>query len=463
MFMKNYVRNILIFVVTFSLVFGLCIIPSYADDNIIFPQIGYTDSSYNNNTNSEFAISACNSGYIYGSVISSSYTRYGSLCAYGNSTLPIYAFLAADKVYIGFSLEDYPNPYLTQVSGNKLDYDSENTQDIYAIADLSSSFTNTTYNIGYRYITQGIANIVYSANLPIFDTLDNALSSLRNYIDNPPVTETVYNAYFDIPCGNVAYIKTGNDNTLTLSCTMPEFSKLTGGTGTYWTNTMEIAYGVPSYPPAGITFPLSSMSDIQWFRSTEGRDLLGRTKKALFLDTTQSSDNFIVIYNPTYRELSMSGQGDINPTIRVQCSALINYHMYSLTGEYNSQGTISSYSIDGFSDPYVGTPTSDNENVQGTNSTGATPNIGGSGNEIGGTGGIIEYVQGIQNTLDNFANSFISLLKAPISHIQSLISSGTDYFNVIRGLYGWLPDEVQGTINSAMIVSISVGVIALLL
>lgn len=431
MFMKNYIRNILIFVVTFSLIFGLCITPSFADT---YPSVTY-----------------------YSSIpTSSDIISTGYQCT---------TYIANRYIYIGASTPY--NVFFTVDANYKLCIAANEIFDMYYLDTDSGSVNTATsvyYDNYYIYSTnETVRAKISNEDVPHFTSLDVALAEIGTYIPVAPPDDPSYNAYFDIPCGNVAYIKTGNDNTLTLSCTMPEFSKLTGSTGTYWTNTMEIAYGVPSYPSTGTTFPLSSMSDIQWFRSTEGRDLLGRTKKALFLDTTQSSDNFIVIYNPTYRELTMSGQGDINPTIRVQCSALVDYHMYSLTGEYNSQGTISSYSIDGFSDPYVGTPTSDNENVQGTNSTGATPNIGGSGNEIGGTGGIIEYVQGIQNTLDNFANSFISLLKAPISHIQSLISSGTDYFNVIRGLYGWLPDEVQGTINSAMIVSISIGVIALLL
>lgn len=330
--------------------------------------------------------------------------------------------------------------------------------------NLNVSLYNDTYDIYYGSLTvdSGSVSNYNFYDTYLYDDLESGLSAVRDFIDNGGSSlPTGSSGQVVIPAGWVSYIQVSGGNIL-LETTFPEYSKIV--VSPPWDSRSTIQFGVSDLPSEGTVFSESSGTLINWSKSVDGRNLLGQTKLAGYgVNNLEQSDNYIVIYNPAHRQVSSTGQGDVSPTIYVTCSELIIAKSYALSETLDlTNGQTTSTSTDGYSNSNAITTTPDGS----TDSEGnpATPNVGGSGADASYNDWTINtYLQNIKETLDNFANNFIGLLKSPISHVQQLISAGTDYFSMIRGLYAWLPDNVQSTLESAMIVSLSIGVIGLLL
>lgn len=433
-FLKYILHSTFIFFLAFSLIvlgFLLTSSTSFALDNFSNQPIPVFDMSLSNYTNGFELVSSI--FYASSSVdFTFVFRTYDYL---------VYCSPSSGYGYIKSSLNDIsPSSFLINKS-----------------SDYNLLYGTTSYNRSYSY------------DVPYFDSLSLGLSAVRDYIDNgvSSLPNDGYNSSFSLPAGNVAYIRV-NGGDLELQADFPEYSAVFGTTP--WKSESTISYGVSSLPSSGTTFPLSGSQTIPWIKRAGGQDLLGRTKLAGYPKSDLStSDNYIVIYNPANRQISQSGQGDVSPTILCSFTKLVDVKVYPLTQSINistSGVDVTSGSIDDFESDYSAVPVEDGSVVfvPSSDNLPSQPQIGGSGSTGSvGSFSVTDYLNQIEQTLSNFANSFISLLKAPISHVQNLINAGKDYFGVVKGLYAWLPDSVQGILESAMVVSISIGVIGLLL
>lgn len=272
-----------------------------------------------------------------------------------------------------------------------------------------------------------------------------------------------------LPAGNVLYVKPRSGSLARLDV---QFPVLSATSSPYWSSrnsTAKWISGVSSLPDENTKFPLSGMSDITWSVDSSkgvdgyGRGYYGYTSHAPF------NAGWFVVYNPTYtRSVTDDTLGGntatYNPTITVTMQYASEYYIYDLSEKILPSGNESSSDTD-YSSNWSGSynETSDQWDKTSTGTSSSDPVIG--GQNAGSSGAelsIVDYLQQLKQTLSNFASSFIELLKAPISHIQQLISAGTDFFNIFAQMFTWLPSEVYSVLVSALILIIVIGVIKLL-
>lgn len=332
---------------------------------------------------------------------------------------------------------------------------------------VNNSTYNSTYNLYYSDIAMYSANNqLLLSDIYSYSSRDDGLSAIRDYIDNPPsnLPNDGFDGLLTIPAGNVAYIRV-NGGDMELSAVMNSKSGLLMN-GNSWGNNARIAYGVSDLPSSGTTFPLSSMSFIPWMKQAQGQDLLGRTKYAGYPKSNLlTSDNYIVIYNPASPSLSSKGFDDgadeLNPTITAHFTKLVDYKTFPLTLSYNIQtNELTSDSISGYSDYYDGSPDSNGNFTESPSNSSmpSEPVSGGTGGISDSSQSIIDYVRQIGNILSTFTHNLIELIQAPISHIGQIIDAGSGFMSALRGMYAWMPADIQGLVISALTVVIGIGV-----
>lgn len=339
----------------------------------------------------------------------------------------------------------------------------------------SGQSTNTIYNLYYR--SYSFSNDIINSNIPNYNDLESALSAIRNYIDNP-IQDTVWNqsTQIEIPKGTVAYIGVPSNGTLTMSGTkmMPVDSRIIGSQ--LWDDPTRVKK-VNSRPTSG-----ESLAGIEqgampnWKKSDSLQSPIGQTNIGVFGPsdwTFSGEERFLRIYNPYYYgtagTFNLGGGTFIeNNSLFVTISGYSSIRLYPIkdtVDDYGFVGTIPS-SDDYWDAEITGDPESSIPPSISYNPSNPSMNTSPDDmmlNRPSGSININQYIQQITETLSDFASNFVNLLQAPISHVRQLISAGSEYFGVIRGLYAWMPTQVQGILESAMVVSISIGVISLLL
>lgn len=218
------------------------------------------------------------------------------------------------------------------------------------------------------------------------------------------------------------------------------------------------------------TIPSSSAITIHWDKGDK-TNIFGQTQDMKATINGTSSGRYLYIYNPpAHYKWSGSSNPSASETINYPVtingvSSGDNFYIYdsrALLYDYNQggkvQGTITgetgygSVSTDGA----ISVVTSDGA-IYNQNSGGSTDISGANG------GSISENINGLKETLDNFVNQFIQLLSAPISHIQQLIQSSHEFFDVFSQLFEWLPSDLSSVIVSGLIIMVVIGVIKMLL
>lgn len=337
-------------------------------------------------------------------------------------------------------------------------------------------YQNTSTNLWYRQIDYNTSARGYSGLINVTSSLLNeALPAIRDYLDNGGSSSTVYGqTTISVPRGSVVYIGIPNDGiSFSATTTMPIKSGFFSGG---WSDSPQRYAYVADLPVSGTTYGKSFGSTIPWVKDgAEG--LLGQSFNAkmnypITLGGSSSTQKYLVIYNPFFYADTLSDNlqdaSEIMSSMSVHLSQYTSLKLYKLQ-QTASAGGITSVSPSNFEQSYEGQIIENQDGSSTVTWEGSDENMPSNPEDDsyntseGGLRSITDYLNQITQTLTEFANSFINLLQAPISHVRQLISAGSEYFGVIRGLYSWMPTQVQGLLESAMVVSISIGVISLLL
>lgn len=320
-----------------------------------------------------------------------------------------------------------------------------------SLSNTSDYYSTRTYNVSPIY-----TDLVYSD----FDTgLSDALSFLNAQL-LPPAK-----SYYSLQNGWLSVIDLGTSATayeFDLSTSFQMYSGLVSGT--WGSGTTQRYWFSDSLPDEDTSYLSTFGNAIDWEKGYP-RTIFGQTKNATCTISGTSSGRYLYILNPALQQVADEQSPSINNQ-SMTISGLTNgmsAKIYQLTATATINGLNNAVDIntvgsvvatDTATDLTNGFTNSNNENV--------VQNAGGGNeNEIAQT--VNGYLQGIQNALDNFVNQFISLLSAPISHIQQMIDSGSYFFSVFGQLFTWLPDEISVIITGSLLLMVIIGVFKMFL
>lgn len=240
---------------------------------------------------------------------------------------------------------------------------------------------------------------------------------------------------------------------------MPMYTSIGSDT---WSNIPQRVKQVSSLPDSSTIFPLASSAAPNW-KKTAPFNILNQSKNAVASSISWSGSNgqFLTFYNPVYY---MDGSIQAaTSSVYLTISGYSSVRIYPLQNDMSVVSGSYSSSPSDYEDYWDAEIT---DNGDGTGSIIYNPSQGSnlpsspSSNQYntGTSSGIVEYIQQLSNTLNNFVSSVLDLLKAPISHIGQLIEAGSGFMGSLRGLYAWLPVDIQGLVISALTVIIGIGV-----
>lgn len=329
-----------------------------------------------------------------------------------------------------------------------------------------SATLNSTYNV-YQGWYYGWSRDPVS-DIPVFTSTSAMFTDFNEFIIDyvPESSAFDFETTVEVPSGSVAYIGIPSSGSLSIiaKTTMPMYTSIGSNT---WSNVPQRVKQVSSLPNSTTTFPLAGSAIPNWTK-TEPYNWLNQSKSAVTSTTSWSGSNgnFLTFYNPVYY-MDGSIQASTN-TVYLTISGYSSIRIYPLQNDMSITAGSTSTSptdYDGYWDATI------TDNGDGTGSVTYNPSEGSNlpptptSNQYntGTSSSIIDYINQINQTLTNFAESFINLLKAPVAHIQQLVSAGSDFVSQLSSLYSWLPAEVYNTLTSAIILCISVGVLKVLL
>lgn len=348
------------------------------------------------------------------------------------------------------------------------------------------NMVNSANGFSYSNVMISDAYDTLNENIITFQSQAEFETSMLEFLNSnvPPSSGDLVtsSSYFGVPSGYAAFIElpqNSSDWNVQVTQEFDEYSSLFGG---QW-DVMTSLWGFQSSLPSGNgNFSKTGLTVIPMYKQKPftvlGQSKTGFSNKATMIAngfwSDTPSNTYLVIYNPVIRSVSGSVGGASNANNVYHYNKGISVTMegfYSPVKYYKLESTVTTSGVE--SAPSNGT-FEDSESTETFNTDGTSNGVvDSSGNNVNlqdGGGDLIpsatsigDYLRNLNATVSDFANNFVELLSAPISHVRQLISAGTEYFGVIRGLYAWLPSSVQSTIESALIVSISIGVIGLLL
>lgn len=316
------------------------------------------------------------------------------------------------------------------------------------------------------YIVQGnnAGTATSSASVPVFETVSDFINSLPyGPVENIKYPFTLQNGYlfvYDLGSSGAMY-------SFDLTSTSEEYSDI--GSDPF-PDTNQAYWFSNSLPEIDeTTIPASGAITITWQKGGN-TNIFGQTQSMVSSISGTSTGRYLYVYNPP---VHYKWSGSSNPTASetVNYPMVIdgvsdsdNFYVYDSIArlvDFNQGGTVAG-TVTG--EPGIGTVSGGSISVTTSDGSIYVQTSGGSTDISGANGGsLAENISGLQQTLDNFVSQFVKLLSAPISHIQQLISSGSDFFEVMTGLFDWLPSEVSGVIVSALVVMVVIGVIKMLL
>lgn len=314
----------------------------------------------------------------------------------------------------------------------------------------------------------GFAPTSVGSVLPSYNTLEDAILDLDNYISPTSPARSSYS----LENGWLSVIDLGSSGTaydLDLSTTFQMNSGLISGT---WGDGTTQRYWFSNTLPDVNSQYVNDGSLIVWQKGTP-QNVFGQTRNAVVNLSGNSTGRYLYILNPAFQRIADEDGGSItnNP---VQISGLLSgqtAYIYELTasatlsGVVNKISTVSVDGVDQIANSGSVTATDDPQNltdqfVGSDDQTIIQSPAGGNENPVAqNINGILNR---IQQTLDQFVDSFLHLLSAPISHIMQLISYGSQFMGVLGQMFTWLPQPVYDVIVAALVLVIVIGVIKLL-
>lgn len=362
---------------------------------------------------------------------------------------PVYTFVSSDNVY-----------FCSEYSGATVRFIYYNN----SVNSRTISTYSSTYNLYY------VAGTVSASSfyIPQYSNFELGLEALRDYLDNGSSSETspFYDDLpdFNIQRGYAAYIDFGADwqgRSISgqLISEFPQYSSLISGD---WDGTDNRRYAWASALPSNTNFASNYGSAIDWTK-VEPFDLLKRSKRGIwFIQSSTPQNRYLVIVNPNMWRYGQNASDDtLNRPITVHnlSGSAGEVKFYALNQTFDSEGTLvnsgsedGTNNINGVYDPNTG---SFNETDLNGNIATQTP---GGNSDTPSINSVSDYIAQIGTILSNFANNLLSLIQKPISHIGTLIQGGSEFMSALRGLYSWLPVDIQAIIISALTVVIAIGV-----
>lgn len=397
--------------------------------------------------------------------------------SFSNSSIPVVASWTespSDGVYIG--KYNNGNTYAQALDSdcycffvNAFYYVASPTQNARTlIFGAASAFVNpSTYSSDYQlYSTYFAPGTFTDVSIPLYSSLDSALSDLRDFIDNGgggSSSSDPYDLDYSLPPGNVAFIELTSDSSgLILTTDMPTLSNLFGSA---WSNVSQMYGYSNSLPTSGTSFNTSGLSTIDWSKAAPF-NVLGQSKNAAKILSVSTSNTYLVIYNPLYFYVRDGGNGAEssfldNGYIRIRLNDVSNVKVFSLTSsaqigpnastEDAISSTVTSSGVTQTIDPDTGLPIwtdSDGNTVE-------APGVG-TGNIASSGTTTFSILQQIADTISNF-------FQGSVGAISNLIDNGSSFMSKLGTLYSWLPPPVYAVLTSALILVITIGVIKVFL
>lgn len=387
-----------------------------------------------------------------------------------NPSPPAYIYAAVDSsrsssdVYFAFT--DYSDKSGTRAV--KCWYASASP---FFICLASSSYSSFRYdscafdsNVGLYImgLTYHIANSTYpdgtlSDSLcgPYFESRDDCFAALADVCENGiPSTADPHDLSFSLPAGNVMFLElSSSTSSIDLFQEMGVLSSLFSTNGNWW---------MP-YDSYGFSNSLPSSSD----RLSGSSISWGKSGNTNFLGQTTSASYSLSFSNPSSQYLwiqhlsaSQDQYDEFSNPILIRASGILSYKVYPLdSGIISVDGELSTGTIVGSGDSFTGTYDPDTQSWVTTNDTtgqAGAPSVGGDniGSSALGSGG-----KTIFNFLQKIADDLSTFFRGAVGAVSTLVSSASDFFTSIGGLFSWLPSPVYSVLISALILAITIGVI----
>lgn len=299
--------------------------------------------------------------------------------------------------------------------------------------------------------------------MPLYSSRDEAMAALADICENgiPPAAD-LHELSYTLAPGNAIYIDiSGSDfNDVYLYCKHSYFSS----NGSFKYNDQYIGYA-DSLPSETASYPLAGSSLISW-NPARPYDLFGRTNNGSYYSSVNDSNGkYLVISNPAYiSNTSALGnpengfsldQYTLNGAIDISVDQAVDFKVFGLSSSAKFVDGVSSVDTTTNGSSWSGTLDSSTGTWVTTNDqTGEAgyPTPGGSNSPDSATTSIFDWLQ-------NIANQISSFFSGSVGAISTLVSSASDFFHSLSGLYSWLPSPVYSVLISALIIAITIGVI----
>lgn len=285
-----------------------------------------------------------------------------------------------------------------------------------------------------------------SCVLDNYPTLQDGLSALGEYVNNPP-SSTLTSLQYSLPPGNAIYVNVSAGATFDLSVRMPE--SVLGAN--HYPGNNQVATLVNSLPSGG-SAPSSPL--IPW-EQTGALSVLGLSRNASYSGTVASS-GYLCIVNPLYYSGTANGPYEFmaNGSIEISVNSQSGFYVYPLDSQLRfTSGLGIGVDTTIIDTPYDGQIDPDTGEIIWTDPEGGNqpPDLG---------GGNLEPVSNtIFDWLRNISQQFADFLKGPVNAVQVVVNSIREFMGSFVQLYSWLPTPVYQLITSALMIALTIGVI----
>lgn len=396
-----------------------------------------------------------------GFLVCSTYNRYA------NTTYPVYYLITSGDSPVFVSAYDFSSSEVVGTASIVLAsvspfsyYCSSGANGVMSGGSLKTADSDTGL---YYYAFSTNLRPDYEFSIPLFSSRADAMAALADVCENgiPPSAE-LHELSYTLAPGNAIYIDiSGSDfNDVYLYCKHSYFSS----NGSFKYNDQYIGYA-DSLPSETASYPLAGSSLISW-NPARPYDLFGRTNNGSYYSSVNDSNGkYLVISNPAYiSNTSALGnpengfsldQYTLNGAIDISVDQAVDFKVFGLSSSAKFVDGVSSVDTTTNGSSWSGTLDSSTGTWVTTNDqTGEAgyPTPGGSNSPDSATTSIFDWLQ-------NIANQISSFFSGSVGAVSTLVSSASDFFHSLSGLYSWLPSPVYSVLISALIIAITIGVI----